>query len=310
MAAKQKMILSEKLEMIDKVVADSNVAVVEQLPTIARGLALGRAMKQLRELVDDEVMEPIMELQGSPLGFRTDRDGIDKPYPRDVIKDAVIHCLLRGGSVINNEFNVISARCYLTKEFYERKVRELVNDLRVVEHVPQMMGKGALVPMEASWVFEGRPDELKCLKTDDGDARIAVRVNEGMGIDAVLGKAYRKLYARIHRRVTGSTWLEAEADASETTAALPSPESGDSEADQVTQESQPEQSWDDGLVDTLKACGTIRQVDEVQRRIESQVNEESQYEQLCNACDARRNEIRNERGERSNGKEEAVASQR
>jgi hypothetical protein len=312
MAAKQTMILSERLELIDQVVAESSVAVVEQLPSIARGLALGRAMKRLRELVNDEVMTDIMELMGSPLGFLTDRDKKETPYSKDVIKDAAIHCLLRGGSVVGNEFNVIASRCYLTKEFYERKVRELVNDLRIIEHVPQTFQSGALVGMEATWVFEGRPDGLRCVKTDEEDTRIAVKTDSYTGVDAILGKAYRKFFARIHRRVTGSTWLEADAAATESATALPGPDTSNQVADENTQEPEPEaeKAWDDGLEDTLQACGTIRQVDEIQKRVESQISDDGQYDRLCSACDARRDAIRKLRGERSNGKEEAVASQR
>jgi len=288
MPTKPETTTSQKLEMIERVVETSNLAVIEQMPKLQRGLALGKAMKQLRELVDNDVMNDVMELAESPLGFRTDRDGKDKPYPVDVIKDAVIHCLLRGGNLVGNEFNVISGKCYLTKEYYERQVRELVNDLRVIEHVPQMANGGALVPMEASWVYEGRHDELKCLKTDEGDARIAVRVNAGMGVDAVLGKAYRKLYARIYRRVTGSHWLESEA---ETTDTVPAIERAEQEPVAPLQ----------GLTDALMACETVNEVNALEKRYERQITGEDEYSHLGAECDARREQIRAERGERSNG---------
>jgi hypothetical protein len=288
-----------RMQLIDEVVESSNMAVIESMPKLAQGLVLGKAMKQLRELVDDSIMADVMALQGSELGFRTDKDR-EGGYTAEVVKDAAIHALLRGASVTGNEFNVISGKCYLTKEYYQRQVAALVDDLRIVEHVPQLRDGGALVPMEASWIYNGRRDELKCLKTDDGDARIAVRVNKGMGVDAVLGKATRKLLARIYRRVTGSNWLEADADADVSDShaeAAPTP---------PVAKIEPPSDPLAGLDSALDACETIAEVNAIQNATERQINTEGDYELLHAACERRRDEIRNERGERSNGKDEAA----
>ena len=292
---KQEMITTEqKLAMIDQVVEQSNLAVLEQMPSFTRGLALGRAMKQLRELVDDSVMADVMQLAGSPLGFRTDKDE-KNGYPKEVIKDAVIHCLLRGGSVVGNEFNIIAGKCYLTKEYYERKCRELVHDLRVIEHVPSMSSGGALVGMEATWVFEGRRDSIRCVKTDEGDSRIAVRVNAGMGVDAILGKAYRKLYARIYRRVTGSSWLEA--DAAEEPEEQPATITHEEKAEPVQ-----EATVLDGIRDVLAAFDQISKVDEWQEQAEAIATDDEEAMRVAEWCDWRREQIRDTRGERSNAK--------
>ena len=287
--ADKELAVSQKAEMIEQVVNECNLTVIEQMPKLARGLALGKGLKRLRELVDDDVMsEAVLPLMESPLGFRTDRDGKDKGYPKAVIKDAVIHALLRGGQLVGNEFNVISGKCYLTKEYYERQVRELVHNLRVIEHVPQVMQGGALVGMEASWIYEGKPDRLKCVKSEEGDARIAVRVNAGMGIDAILGKAYRKLYARIYRRVTGSMWMEAEAEATEVLNESPDPLAR--------------------LHERLGEFTSVTTVNSIQCEYEARLDDEDTITALVGICDARRDAIRAERGERAN-QHEAVASE-
>ncbi len=48
---------------------------------------------------------------------------------------------------------------------------------------------------------------LRCAQEKDGtDMRIPVKVNGGMGADAILGKAERKMLFRIYQRVNGSSF--------------------------------------------------------------------------------------------------------
>lgn len=288
--------MDHKMEMIERVAEEANVAVLDQMPKFSRGIALARAMNELRKLCDEEIMTNVMHLAESPLGFRTDRDGKNAPYPVTVVRDAVIECLLRGGSICGNEMNIISGKCYLTKEFYERKVRELVEELRIVEHVPQSDSRGALVPMEATWLYRGQRDGIKCMKTDVGDSRIAVRVNAGMGVDAILGKAYRKLYARIYRRVTGSAWMEHEAS--------------DEPVEEIVVEAQPqttdtptadEPSILDGIQHALEAIDQLLDVDAYEQRAIPLCRCEDEQVKVHEWCDWRREEIRSNRGPRNVG---------
>lgn len=55
------------------------------------------------------------------------------------------------------------------------------------------------MPMKATWLLHGKPDSLEVC--------IPVRVNSGMGADAILGKATRKILGRIHARITGSNQM-------------------------------------------------------------------------------------------------------
>jgi len=217
--------VEQQLAEIDQVAKDASLERLASMPSKAhRAIALANGINALRNLVDGPILDSWLTLADTPLGFKTDRAPGSKdrngkaltPYRREVIRDAIIDALLRGAEIIGNEFNVISGKYYLTKEYFERQLKEIgVEQLRVVEGVPQTMGsngQGALVPMRASWVYAETEQSIDCIEENGQDNRIAVRVNSGMGTDAILGKAYRKLYARIHRRCTNSTWLAKEID--------------------------------------------------------------------------------------------------
>jgi hypothetical protein len=173
-------------------------------------------MLDVDAILGEYALSHLEGLGGFAKSVKTDRDSSDKPYPEAVIRDALVEGMLRGARPVGNEINVIGGNCYLTREFFERRLRELdgLTDLEIEEGVPATAGeRGALVEMHATWRLHGRPMRLDCAKSEDRDTRIPVRMNAGMGADAVLGKARRKLLARIYARCTGSEWAQAEAEA-------------------------------------------------------------------------------------------------
>lgn len=167
-----------------------------------KAIAVAKAIREIKELMQGEVLQDVLYLQGSPLGFLTDKDR-DGGYPPEVVRDVVIEATLRGLSVVGNEFNIIASRMYATKNGVTRLVRELpgLTDLKIVDGRPEPAnnGQGAFVPMKATWLLNGKPDSL--------EVSIPVRVNSGMGADAILGKATRKILGRIHARITGSNQM-------------------------------------------------------------------------------------------------------
>lgn len=184
---------------------------------MAKGLIMARAMKQLRGLLNQAVMSDVMELMNTPLGFKTDRDPSrrvkvgdkweeQKPYQLEVVRDVMIQALIRGLRPTGNEINIIAGNLYVTKEGFERLLREFPSlaKLSIEIGVPAMVGDGALVPCRASWELSGVSDMLVCEKSGDADYRIPVRVNAAMGCDAIQGKAKSKLYRRIYERLTGT----------------------------------------------------------------------------------------------------------
>lgn len=210
---------------ITRAVDECSLATVEGLPAIKRAIVLAAGIQALRTALSDDVVQKlIMPLQSTSLGFRTDKD--DKGgYPIAVVRDCAIEALLRGFQIVGNEMNIIAGRPYYTKEAFERRVPDVpgVSELELFPGVPQMKDGGALVPYRATWKLQGVRMEIVrdvVKRGDDGivsDERIPVRVNSGMGADAILGKAKRKILAQVFDRITGSRFSESDADAIETT---------------------------------------------------------------------------------------------
>lgn len=298
---------------IEEACEQCNLAKLATLSPIRRTLVLAKGMQAIRNHLTGPLMRDIMALANTPLGFLTDRkpgtrDKHGKevtPYSESVIRDAVVEGMLRGASIIGNEMNVLVGRCYLTKQYFERAVREWpgMTDLAITEGVPTRAtaSRYVLVPMRASWRLNGVPHDLRCEHTSEGDSRIAVIENEGMGVDAVLGKARRKFFARILARLTGSEWVseQAELDTGETidvesrpTETAIDPPSEQSSADEIFR----------GIEAVLGTMDQISDVDAYQANAAALLEEEDDKAKLNEWCEWRRASIRESRGQKSNGK--------
>lgn len=198
----------QKFERLETVTKECQLAALETYGKFERAFRLAAGMRELQNLITDEAMQPIMALAGSGLGFRTDKDS-NGGYPMAVIKNCLIEAVLRGLNPIGNEWNIISGRCYVTKEGLARLVREYpgMSDLALTLGVPKMSqsGGGAIVETSAAWKLNGKDYQLK--------REIPVKVNSNMGADAILGKATRKLLSAVYQQITGSYQsIDGEAD--------------------------------------------------------------------------------------------------
>jgi hypothetical protein len=202
---------------IERVLEKCAPAALAQMPAMRQAVTLAGGVQALRKALSDELVGRVfMPLQGSPLGFLTDKDQ-NGGYPIATVRDCLIEGMIRGLQPVNNEINIISGRMYAAKNGVRRLVMHWpgLTDLRITPGVPQMAGdRGALIAMRATWKLNGTPMELYRgqTKSADGvieDSRIAVRVNSGMGPDAIIGKAERKIFKAIHEILTnGTTTLE------------------------------------------------------------------------------------------------------
>lgn len=209
--------LVPQIAAIEAIAAQCNLGALNTVGSFQRAFLMAAGIRALKQAITKEMMADLMQLQGSPLGFRTDKDSTGG-YPEDVVKDCAIDCALRGGRWVGNEFNIIAGRAYYTKEYFTRMLREFpgLTNLRLSPGVPVLRDGGALVAYSATWSLNGQPDRMDCalVKIDEKtsvDERICVRVNSGMGTDAILGKAERKMKARIYARLTGSDIAEGDA---------------------------------------------------------------------------------------------------
>lgn len=212
-----KRIDASAISKIDEIVAECGLITAAQQQGVMAAFQMAAGIGMLKNLITDEMMRPIMDLQGSSLGFRTDKDK-EGGYDLPTVKECVVEALLRGARAHGNEFNIISSRCYLTKEYFQRIMSAFpgLTDFVFDFGVPQLSegGKGALVTARATWKYHGRPGMLVCDLERDAqgrilaDGRIPVRANSGQGADAILGKAERKLRARVLGRITNTTWSD------------------------------------------------------------------------------------------------------
>lgn len=300
---------------IEQACEQCNMSRLATLSPIRRTLALARGMQIIRNQLVGPVMKDIMALANTPLGFLTDRKPGQRdkhgkevsPYSEAVIRDAVVEGMLRGASIIGNEMNVLVGRCYLTKQYFERAVREWpgLTDLAITEGVPTRAtaSRYVLVPMRASWRLNGVPHDLRCEHTSEGDSRIAVIENEGMGVDAVLGKARRKFFARILARLTGSEWVseQAELDTGETIDVEASTEPAAAALE--VQATTPAEELFRGIEAILVGLEQISDVDAYQNSAAALLKDDDDLAKLNEWCEWRRDNIRNTRGQRANGKE-------
>jgi len=179
-------------------------------------LQVACAIVDLRRALTAEVMEPIMKLMNTDLGFRTDRDPSQRdrdgrqlvPYDMETVRDVVIEAKLRGFRCVGNEFNIISKRFYAAKNGFRRKLTDGksfpgLSDFRDSYGLPKMTQSGATVVAKASWTING--------KADSYEQEFGIKVNSMMGADAIIGKAERKLCKRVHDIIAGINTPDAEA---------------------------------------------------------------------------------------------------
>jgi hypothetical protein len=195
------------LEHLTKTAKEYAPAELTDLEPFERLLKLSSGMKALQNALDP-LMEFLLPTAGSQLFFKTDKDGGNKgTYSAEVIRDVLVEATLRGLKPTGNKFNIIASRLYITKEGYVDLVGDYpgLSDLKEDYSVPKKSSdKGAVVLCTATWKLDGIDDSLS--------AEIPVRMDQYTSIDAVLGKAKRKLLARVYDRITGSMLSAPEGD--------------------------------------------------------------------------------------------------
>lgn len=171
---------------------------------MVRAIVAGGAMLRLRELMTDALMDDIMPLVGSQLGISCETG---KQYPKGIVRDVVLAGLLAGARVIGGEIHIASGRLYLTKAYWERRFRELPG---ITDVQPPALGlpRATKLGDKEYAVVQGtltfRRDGKLCKFERTGDNAITVIWNAGMGLDAIHGKAKKRLYKLAYEQVTGT----------------------------------------------------------------------------------------------------------
>ena len=190
-------IAPETIAALDAIASNKELSVGSQFQ---RAFATANAIGQLRALLTPAVMRPIMELQGTPLGFLA-----DQKYPEDIVRDALIEAVLSGVNPIGNEWNIIAGRMYITKAGMKHKLHDVPGlSFSVTCGFPKLTDNGAALIVSLDWTYNG--------KSEHKDLPIPVRVNRGMGADAINGKATRKAYAWLYEHITGQNVNDGETE--------------------------------------------------------------------------------------------------
>jgi hypothetical protein len=194
-------------ETLDKL-KESGLACSNMQSSFEKAFTVARCIKAIRAALTPEAMTPIMEMQGTPLGFKTDKDktgGYDLP----VVREALIEAAMVGLVPCGNQFNIIGGRMYTTKEGFTYLLNQVPDLQYTINYgVPIMKNGGAIVRTEILW----RVDPVGLMQPNKKILEIPVRVNNGMGADAILGKADRKAKCWLFNHVTGNTLNDGEAE--------------------------------------------------------------------------------------------------
>lgn len=196
--------LDEAEKAIEEVSKKCAPSALVAMNALRKSVMLSKGIRLLEKALTHQLMDAyIMPLQGSPLGYLTDRQNAKSgptSYSEEEVKAVMTEAIIRGLQFVGNEINIIGGKCYAAKAGVKRLCEEWpgVSCLTLTPGVPEMAPNNtALIAMRAKWLQNGTAQEYYRGKTATDDTRIAVRVNAGMGPDAIIGKAERKMYAAI-----------------------------------------------------------------------------------------------------------------
>jgi hypothetical protein len=205
---------TEQREIIVKQINDqvSKYTSNKTLANFEKAYLTAESIRTLKELITPEFMAPIMELQGSKLGFKTDkdrnRDGSPGPgYPIEVVKNCVIEALLMGLEISGNQFNIIAGNTYATKEGLGHLLSpSMMPGLKytLITALPRINAEktSASVAVTLKWTFNNET----CTETIE----VPIKVDQWTSVDAVIGKAKRKARYWLYEKLTGTEMPEGE----------------------------------------------------------------------------------------------------
>jgi len=203
----------DRLDLIDQKARDMRqLAMTEVENPLGSAIATATALQEIREMMLDKVIiGGIMKLQGTKLGFVTDKDKHDGYHP-DVVVDVTIEAASRGARMIGNEVNIISGACYFTKNYFKRKLDEVLSpgNWRFNHGVPKINrdSKGLTTGSEVSTVItwsdsKGSQKEI---------VTFPIKADKFSSLDQILGKADRKCGKWLLENITGERFDDGDAD--------------------------------------------------------------------------------------------------
>ncbi|MDM1499090.1 hypothetical protein HX089_05320 [Myroides odoratimimus] len=175
--------------------------------------AMANAITIIRNVLTPEVMQPILSLAGSKLGFRTDRDKPSKgqmpnPYPIETVKDCLIDAVLLGLNPTGNQFNIIASNMYVTKEGFTyllKKVKGLKYSIIYPTVTFSNDKQTALVVCNITYRI-GEEKEVKQI------LEFTVKAGNYATSDSCIGKAERKAKCWLYNHIEGTDLTDGDAE--------------------------------------------------------------------------------------------------
>lgn len=199
---------------------DEQVAIVlaDKSVGIQKAIVLARAMQIIDECLTPEIMEPIMRLQGSKLGYKTDLDRVKNRntnqyekgpgYPLDVVKNCFTEMALIGLQPVFNQWNIIGGNSYVTREGGDvllKNIPYLQEFLIIHEEVNQTPDKlKASVKTKISWTVDSEVHSQVLTFPVKSDAYTTH--------DSLIGKADRKAKIWLFNKIKGTTISDGDAE--------------------------------------------------------------------------------------------------
>jgi hypothetical protein len=196
---------------------------IEQAPGhVEKATLMARGLNRLRDCITPAMMNEVMQLMNSPLGFMTDkgtpraRDKDRDPYPVAVVKECLIEALLHGLHIAGNEWNILAGRCYVTLNGWKRKFETLpgITDVNESPGMPRVADGQTAVRVALSWKLDGVLNMLRDQKGEPGRV-FPIIVTGYSSADQTIGKARRKAYKAAYEKATGSVCTAEEGDVSD-----------------------------------------------------------------------------------------------
>ena len=173
-------------------------------------IVMAMAIQELKQALTPEAIAAVHELEGTALGFKTDK--FDGKYGDETIRMCVIEAMLRGVSIVGNQFNVIKGNFYIARNGWEAKLRkagctQIVPTIGKPEDVllgtPNDKGNRqitATFAAQATCVKDGRRYAVSASVADGIDGRIEVSAF-GKDIQACIDGLKGKAEARILKKL-------------------------------------------------------------------------------------------------------------
>lgn len=163
-----------------------------------RAVVMASTYEKIDDNLTKEFMGPIMKMQGTKIGFKTDKDTTGG-YTMDVVKRCLIEAVLTGVNVYGNQFNIIAGNCYITKEGYGHLLGKIQGlDQDIIPELPRISQdkNSAAVKVKITWSISNGPKQEK-------EMEFPIKTNQYMGADGVIGKATRKARKWLFEKLTG-----------------------------------------------------------------------------------------------------------